>query len=517
MAYYNLNRYDADVHINNFLGMMQYGDGMNGDVRYATDEENIETPAGVLQPQAAIESLSGSFNTRIETLAHLYRRWYTGSDSKDVLIAATGGKLYYRLATTSSQWAQLPFPQDVTAYQCNVWSWVAYEINPEGATSPIDVLLLSNAQDGMIYVRGDDFTVTAVETPKKFGVIERYAERIWGGAIPDDPDMLVYSTPFDPTDWRARNPDPDPEDPWETEGQPEDGAGDIQQPSWDGDSFTALKCFGSQLISFKKHRVWRILGTDPGEYTFKEQFGGGAPFVNTVAVDVERIFMVEKDGISVYDGLSVDGYARQNTELVWRTINKNAMDQMCAALFKERYYLAYPTGTSTVNNEMMILNLRDGTVLRYTGISIESFLVTDDALLATSSVTPGVVYQINWDSWATGTASAAATKWVTPWMDFGYKKIQKGGFDLYFTPEVQDDPVTLIFSIQTEKKVKTKKYTVQPLSSMEKAAGKNPKQKRLHFGGTGRRFRLIIETASGSTAPWRLLGGVQLLVETDPD
>ena len=64
MAYYNLNRYDADVHINNFLGMMQYGDGMNGDVRYATDEENIETPAGVLQPQAAIESLSGSFNTR---------------------------------------------------------------------------------------------------------------------------------------------------------------------------------------------------------------------------------------------------------------------------------------------------------------------------------------------------------------------------------------------------------------------------------------------------------------------
>ena len=31
------------------------------------------------------------------------------------------------------------------------------------------------------------------------------------------------------------------------------------------------------------------------------------------------------------------------------------------------------------------------------------------------------------------------------------------------------------------------------------------RMKRLHFGGTGRRFRIIIETASGVTAPWRLI------------
>jgi len=63
--------------------------------------------------------------------------------------------------------------------------------------------------------------VEAVETPKKFGVITRHAERIWGSGIPSDPDMLVYSAPYDPLDWTANVE------------QPQDGAGDILQPSWD--------------------------------------------------------------------------------------------------------------------------------------------------------------------------------------------------------------------------------------------------------------------------------------------
>jgi len=505
MAYYSLNKYDADVHINSFTGLSQYGDGMNGDVRFAVEARNVETVGGVLQPAAAHEVLEYSFDSRIETLAHLYRRWHADENQREVLVAATAGKLYYLIVGSSSGWTQLAYPDGVTSYQSNVWSWAAYEINPVGSTASIDVLLMSNAQDGMIMVRGDNFAVSAITTPKKFGVIERYAERIWGGAIEDDPDMLVYSAPYDPTNWE-QNPE-----------IPEDGAGDVNQPSWDGDNFTALRAFGSQLIAFKKHRVWRILGTDPGEYTFKEQYGGGAPYFNTIAVDTERILLAEADGLSSYDGLSVVPYARNAVEQIWKTVNRNALDQMCAALFKEKYYLAIPTGDSTVNNALLVWNFRDGTVLYYTGISIESFLATDEILYATSSTLPGKILVLHHDSWTTGSASGAATRWVTPWMDFGYKKILKGGFDLYFTPEVQNEPVTLSFSVQTEKKVKTKKYTVQPLTAIDRMNQKNHRQKRLHFGGTGRRYRLIIETAEGVTAPWRLIGGIQMLVETDPD
>lgn len=507
MAYYSLNAYDADVRINSFTGLYQYGDHMNGDVRYAVDTKNLETPAGVLQPAAAPEVLPVEFQDgKIETLAHLFRRWYVGSGNPEVVFAAVNGKIYYAEADDmDGEWTLLSFPEGIDSYQSNVWSWAAYEINPAGSTASVDVLLMSNALDGMIMIHGDDFTVEVVDTPKRFGVIERYAERIWGGGIPDDPDMLVYSAPYDPTNWEA-----DPDD-------PANGAGDINQPSWDGDSFTALRAFGSQLIALKKHRVWRVLGTDPGEYTFKEQYGGGTPYPNTLAVDIERIFMAEKDGVSVYDGLAVDGYQRQAIDELWRTVNREAMDQMCAVLHKEKYYLAVPTGESAVNNELIIFNLADGTILRNTNIYIESFLSTEDALYATSSVLPGRILKINWDSWQTGIASGNATQWVTPWMDFGYKKIKKGGFELYFTPEVQDRPVVLTFKIQTEKKVKAKSYIVKPLTPNEQANGKQYKQKRIHFGGNGRRFRLIIETATGNTAPWRLIGGIQMIVETDPD
>jgi hypothetical protein len=102
-------------------------------------------------------------------------------------------------------------------------------------------------------------------------------------------------------------------------------------------------------------------------------------------------------------------------------------------------------------------------------------------------------------------------------MDFGYKRINKGGFDMYITPEVQNEPVTLTISVQTEKKTKTKQYTIQPLTEAQRLAKKEARNKRLHFGGNGRRFRIIIETPEGVTAPWRLIGGIHMVVETDPD
>ena len=510
MAYFSLKAYDADVFLTSFLGLQQAGDGVGTDIRYAMECKNVETPFGILQPEAAPIIIETGFTAKIETLAKLHRRWYSGLGSKNWLFAATAGKIYYKHEGTTDAWTQLAFPTGVSAYSSNAWSFASYEVNPEGSASPVDVLLMSNATDGMIIIKppytadvsNPDWKAEAVDTlGKKFGVIERYAERIWGGAIAEEPDTLMYSRPFDPEDWTAAGEDE----------EPEYGAGDISQPSWDGDSFTGLRAFGSQLIAFKKNRVWRILGTDPGEYTFKEQYGGGTAYPNTIAVDVERILMAEREGFSVYDGLSVSPYYRELIEKLWSTVNKTAMDQMCGVLFKERYYLSVPTGTSTKNNDMIVLNLRDKTILYYTDTNIESFLATDEALYATSSTAPGKVVLLPYDSWASGSAVGKPTKWVTPWIDFNRKSYNKGGFEVYFNPEVRHYPVTFKFSIETEKKTKTKCVTVNPTTI-------KAKQKRVRFGGTGRKFRLIIETMGlpeGST--WRLTGGIQMVVETDPD
>ena len=75
--------------------------------------------------------------------------------------------------------------------------------------------------------------------------------------------------------------------------------------------------------------------------------------------------------------------------------------------------------------------------------------------------------------------------------------------------------MTFKFSIQTEKKTKSKTYVVNALTSAQVAAGKGYKQKKLHFGGSGRKFRLIIEVTGG--VPWRLVGGIHMIAEIDKD
>lgn len=528
MAFFKLHAYDADLFLPDFLGVRQNDESMNADIRFAEEEQNLETIRGTLQPAPEHDILPGGLPSRIETLAFFYRRWFTNNGSKSWFVAAAGGKLYYRQeGTLSSDWFQIPMPTGIESFQSNVWSWVTYELNPQASEAPIDVLLISNAQDGMFMITppanknnwgylktktwqqekaetwgdamSDDWDIETVDTNgKKFGIIERYAERIWGGAIPDDPDMLMYSAPYDPTEWDA---DPD---------IPEDGAGDILQPSWDGDEFTSLKSFGDQLLAFKKNRVWRITGTNPGEYAFREQFGGGTAFPNTICKDIERLFLVEADGTSVYDGMSVSPFQRSEVRNIWRTLNRQAIEQMCAAVHNRKYYVAFPTGTSTVNNALLVYNFDEGTILYYTDVYIESFLHTLDSLYATTSTAPGYVMKINEDSWTLGRASGAKSKWVTPWMDFGYKSIKKGGFDIYFLPEVQTEPVMLDISIETEKKIKTKQYLIEPRLDEHR-------MKRMHFGGAGRKFRIIIETKQGVKDPWRIVGGLHLIVETDPD
>lgn len=499
-SYDSLGAYAATSVIPTFRGLMQYGDGINADPRYAVDAVNADTVGGVLQPLGLPTKMRGTdLAEPIETLASLYRRWHIGDEEKLLLIASSAGKLYARHPSDEA-WTELAMPEGIERYQSDEWSWVTYEINPEESTAPVDVLLLSNASDGMVMVRGDNLAVSVVNAPKKFGVIERYAERIWGGAIMDDPDMLVYSTPYDPTNWEA-NLD-----------FPEDGAGDIMQPSWDGDSFTALRAFGSQLIAFKRSRVWRILGTNPGEYSFKEQYGGGAPFAATIAVDTERIFMLTDRGIAVYDGAAVAPFQQEYAQGVFERMNRSAMDCACACLYKGRYYCALPLDGVDYCNAVLVYNTVDGTWLLHDAVSVSAFLPTEDDLYFTSPLSPSAVFIWNVDSWKNPITGVAHLRWVTPWNDFSRKDINKGSFEVYLLAETNGDPVTLSISVQTEKKIKTKKYTVQHPAQR----GKEQRQKRIHFGGTGRRFRLIIEAPPGETA-WRLTSGVLLLTEIDPD
>lgn len=485
----------STVRIPQFIGLNQQGDGVGLDPRFAADAANVFTRDGYLRPMAKSELLAPSLASPVETLARLHRRWHAEADAKDVFVAASDGHLYWALPDADA-WTQIPLPAEWigTRYQSNKWSCVAYEINPEGSDTPVDVLLLSNAKDGMVCVRGDDMTASIVHTPKKFGVIARYAERIWGGAIDDDPDMLVYSAPYDPFNW-AQNDD-----------IPEDGAGDIQQPTWDGDGFEALAPFGGQLLAFKSSRVWRILGTNPGEYIFREQYGGGTAYPQTVAVDVARVLMLGRDGLLQYNGDSVSPYYQEYAQAIFTRMNPRALHKATACLHRGTYYCALPLDSSQDNNAVLLFNTEEHSWLLREGVAVESWLSMGDDLFYTSATTPGRVWRWREDSWAGG--EPESMRWVSGWQDLGYKNVVKGGFLVYLTVDCRG-PVELKIGIETEKKAKTKTVSVTP------PVGRGAKQKRLSFGGSGRRFRLIVEASSSNA--WRLFGGLQIEVETDMD
>lgn len=498
-GFVSLGTYDGSLRIPEFKGLNQYGDGIGTDPRYAVEAVNALTTEGVLRPVAACRMLDGALPLPISTIAMLHRRWYTTDNEHDVLIGACNGQLYWTLPSVN-EWHKIDLPDGwhQEYYDSDDWSCVSYEINPDDGSAdeaPIDVLLMSNAKDGMICIRGDNLTASIVPTPKKFGVIARHAERIWGGAIENDPDMLVYSAPFDPFNW-AQNDE-----------IPEDGAGDIMQPSWDGDSFTALTSFGNQLIALKRTRVWRVYGTNPGEYVFSEQFGGGTQYARTLAVDGTRMLMLGRDGLVQYNGESVAPYYQDYARGVFGRMNREAMEQAVGCIYKDTYYCALPLDGSRVCNAVLMFNTIEKTWLVREDVRVESFLPTENALYFTSAETPGRVWLWQDDSWLTG--QAQPMRWVSPWQDFGYQNMSKGGFTLYLTAECKE-PVALLVGVQTEKKLKVKSVLLHPPEE-----GQNAKHRRVSFGGSGRRFRLLIESKGG--APWRLLGGLQLEAETDLD
>ena len=491
MAYVTLGSASAAVKIPECKGLLQYGDSVGMDPRYAADCCNAVTAQGVLKPAAACTLLKPQTPAPIQTLARLYRRWYAPDDQHEVLVAAAGGQLYWMLPS-GTQWTRLdlPYGWEQEGYQSDVWSWAAYEINVENRDAPVDVLLMSNAQDGMILIRGDTMDVSRIATPKKFGIIARYAERIWGGGIPDDPDMLVYSAPYDPYDWS------------QNEEIPEDGAGDVLQPSWDGDSFTALTAFGSQLIALKRTRVWRVMGTDPGTYVFKEQYGGGTPCAQTVAVDGSRILMLGREGVMCYDGERVAPFHQEYAGRVFERLNTDALSEAAACLWQGTYYCALPLDNSPSNNAVLLFNTRENTWLLRTDVSVEAFLPTEDHLYFTSAQTPGRIWLWQEDCMKAG--SAQPMRWVSGWQDLGRSDLSKRRFRLYLCAECdQETPIRL--KVETENRTSVKEITLRP----------GAKQRLIAFRIYGRRFRLIVE--SDGSAPWQLLGGMQLEMDVEED
>jgi len=488
-------------------------------LRYAVDGENFSTTGGLLRSMDGGQvHIPAALPAPIGTLMLLYRRFRDSGigyfhDEPEILIAVAGTKIYARplneKAELFDEWHEIydGVTNDVFDYvtyeTSTYWTLNGERVDPktEGAVevtaaNPIDVLIMSNADDGMFIVYGDSLDVTpykvqpsTTDVEKKFGVLTRHAERIWGAAIPDQPDMLMYSTPFEPLNWEQNND------------YPEDGAGDIQQPSWDGDSFVALRTYGSYLLAIKKNRVWRVSGTNPGEYYFKEQFGGGTIVENTVVVHNDYMFLLSYDGLMMYDGTAVQQFRQQYIQDLMKRVNWAYVEGAVAGMRGSVYSLALPIDGSTINNAILEYDTVEGTFNLRVGVYASSFLVYENVLYYTDSrpsedgALVGKVMKLD------GSGAALPMRYVSAYQDLGYKSVTKSGFEVYL---LADSDMTITVGIRTEKKLKTRTVAL--------VAGK---AKRVRLNVAGRSFRLELSVDAGEA--WKLPSGIQINMELDSD
>jgi len=586
MAQYSLNAYDADIYIPLFKGLYEYGDQMGGDLRYAAELNNVETPAGVLQPAPKLEGvglIERSETEEAHTVAApdfgklLYLRTKNGNAYAETVrygngtgFVFSGGEydVYYIAAESKLYCVLLIGDLKRTGYYENVEylstgigkSWCTYELSLYDSDPAQGIpehlifqgnCLISTWGSKTLRVFYAGLTYVTVSVPDTFSYIERFAERIWGCGGSESPDSIFYSRPYDLRDWTQNDE------------IPEDGGGEIKLPTWDKDQIVALKAFGSYLIVFSKKRAWRISGSDPSNFYITEQYGNGCPYPETIGVLNNRIIMLGDDGLLSYDGEQVAPLKQAETKEFFRTIDWTGTVLPKATVIGNKYILSLCNALMTATRpaqdggddlvysgeyKMLVYDAFDDSITVMDTPPILSFcngmpyaltyVPEKDGVAAHNEIVP-----LEFDSWAAGRITDQPTKWVTPWVTFSRPDIKKGGFEIYFTPEIKPEkrivdqrytanatgndpsqlvteehtgPVTFKITIETEKKAKTKLYTVQPLTAEQIAAGKRYKAKRIHIGGNGRRFRLRIET-DGGNIPWRLIGGVHIIAETDKD
>lgn len=480
--------YSGSFQIPTPKGVYQAAGDANVNLNYAYRAENMRTERGLLATSYGTSRAFPALGAPIETLERFYRR--SRPDDPDVFVAAAGGAIYtYTMGTEG--WIR-----QAEGFASDRWSCVTYETVADNET--VDILIMSNSEDGMIAVFGSDLhvekktlTIGDNYAAVKFAVLGRHAERIWGTGAPGYPDHIFYSRPYNPFDWTA------------IEETPELGGGVMQQPTWDGDSFIALKPYGGYLLAIKPTTIFEIRGTDPSSFTITEAYGTDGPVQErTICVDRLQALFMSKTQLGMYDGSAISLLSRDALYETMRMRMEGTEHLATACVCDHIYYLALCVKESesdvlTQNNMVVELDLERGTFMIRKGLRVKDFFALDGKVYFTQADSPYEVLRYN-DPKANGyLGMAMKSVWETAWQDLG-KNLIKSDFTLRFTAEADAQATPLRITLETDKQRKTKTVLL--------SARRRSYAVQMHCKGLSLRMKLESNAAAG----WRIYGGVQV-------
>lgn len=391
----------------------------------------------------------------IKTLMVFYKNNTDGTVSS-YLLAATSTTLY--------KWDGISWVSIKTGLTSGYFEYINYQKNMT------DLIIMTNGNEAVF--KWDGATVTDLGgNPPKFTSLSLHYERVWGTGIKSNPNQVAYSDALNPEDWT----------------QSVNTGGIIELPTWDGGKCIAVTSIFDNIVIFKTRNIFKIYGTYPGEYANKAVFTStGAIAKRSIVNAVTVAFFLANDGIYAYNGSQTQLISSPIKDIM-NSMNDSYADKACGVFYDNKYILAIPTGSSTVNDTLIEYDTLKQSFNVKRGINVNDFVEYEGKLLFCNddSIT-GNSYVYEYGSGISFNSNVINAFWETPETDFNAPNASKTSTYIYAT--FQGSGQLQIDSIFDGK---TKTIFIDLPST--------PKVLKKRLRNKGRRFKFRFSNVNGST------------------
>lgn len=314
-------------------------------------------------------------------------------------------------------------------------------------------------------------TITTFAPSGEF--LELHYDRLWVAGNKDNPDRIYFST--------AGVNGADIEDftvPLAEEDEINMHGGFIDVRSYDGSKIIGMKTIFNSIVIFKEKSAYKVYGSSPSNYQMIQLFScSGAIADKSIVTGNNGAYFLSRDGIYFYDGTNIN-LVSQKIKSTISKMNLNYASKAVGIYIHNKYYLAIPTGNSTDNNTLIVLDTINNSYMIYNVGNISSFIEYDNKILFSSG---NKIYNL-----VNSTGTPMNLYWESPNIDFGKKNSRKLSEYIYFRAKGNGK---LRFTLRTERNTKSIEI---PLTNQETLYRKKLKNK-------GRMFKIIIENVNNSS------------------
>ena len=143
----------------------------------------------------------------------------------------------------------------------------------------------------------------------------------------------------------------------------------------DGQPITGMAPLGELLVVFKRRSVYILSGSSPADWRISSSVNNVQSVDSSIGCTSHRsivqvgndLWFMSDDGMrsvrrtEAQSDTPSTGIVTGKVETTVQGMNKSALDKVASTTFNKRVYVAYPTGSNTYNNEVLVAETRHTT------------------------------------------------------------------------------------------------------------------------------------------------------------